>query len=205
MGAVASACGQRSVSHPQSSVGSRTGAPHGWSLFDPLEPSYFQGFTYAERPKDTAPLQTRSAPHFPPKAVDAECRSRQTERFRKRATKLRAISCASPRRSPVWQHCRGGKLLPTRRTLLQIAVSGPRRGIVTARTFILRFYGSCRSRILPWPFPPRLKWVYGRHRQLGAGVVLQRTAQIRDAGQQTGTWTALMVSERSASLRTPAR
>jgi hypothetical protein len=87
---------------------------------------------HAERPKDTTPIQTGCAIYF--KAVDAECRPRQIERFRKRATKLRAISRASPRRSPVWQHCRSGKLLPTRRTLLQIDVRGPRRDIVGAVT-----------------------------------------------------------------------
>jgi hypothetical protein len=41
---------------------------------------------HAERPKDTAPSQTRSIAYFPAKTVDAERRTRQVERFRKRAT-----------------------------------------------------------------------------------------------------------------------
>jgi hypothetical protein len=98
------------------------------------EPSSFQGFSHAERPKDTAPLQSGSATYFPPKSVDAECRPLQTKRFWKRATKLRAISRTGPGRDPVRQHCRGGKLLSTRRTLLQIDVRGPRRSIVGSVT-----------------------------------------------------------------------
>jgi hypothetical protein len=66
--------------------------------------------------------------------MDAEYRPPQTERFWKRATKLRAISHAGSRRGPVRQHCRRGKLLPTRRTLLQIDVRGQRRSIVSAVT-----------------------------------------------------------------------
>jgi hypothetical protein len=96
------------------------------------EPSSFQGFSHAERPKDTAPLQSGSATYFPPKAVDAECRPPQTKWFWKRATKLRAISRAGSGRGPVRQHCRRGKLPPTRRTLLQIDVRG-RRSILNAR------------------------------------------------------------------------
>jgi hypothetical protein len=103
-------------------------------LCELAEPSSLQGISHAERPKDTAPLQARSATYFRPKAVDVECGPRQTDRLRERATKLRAISRASPRRSPDWQHCRGGKLLSTRRTLLQIDVRGPRRDIVGAVT-----------------------------------------------------------------------
>jgi hypothetical protein len=104
------------------------------SLASRLEPPSFQELSYAERPKDTAPIQIRCATCFPPKAVDAECRPPQIERLRKRATKLRAVSRASPRRSPVWECHRGGELLPTRRTLLQIDDPGPRRGIVTTTT-----------------------------------------------------------------------
>jgi hypothetical protein len=107
-------------------------------------PSSFQGFSHAERPKDTAPLQSGSTIHFPPKSVDAEYRPPKTKRFWKRATKLRAISRAGPGRDPVRQHCRRGKLLPTRRTLLQIDVRGPRRSIVSAVTEFLPTQLICR-------------------------------------------------------------
>jgi hypothetical protein len=114
------------------------------SLARCLKPYSHQGLSHAERPKDTAPIQTRCATYFPPKAVDAECRPPQTERFRKRAETLRAVSRAGPRRSPVRQCRRGGKLLPTRRTLLQIDVPRPRRGIVglrpTSRLTLRAFY-----------------------------------------------------------------
>ena len=80
--------------------------------------------------KDTAPFQTRHATYLPVKAVDAEYRPPQRERFGKRATKLRAISRACPRRSPFRECCRGGELLSTCRTLLQINVARPKRDIV---------------------------------------------------------------------------
>jgi hypothetical protein len=105
------------------------------SLLVPCEPRgviVIQGCRHAEWPKDTAPLQSGYTIHFAPNSVDAECRPPQTERFWKRATKLRAISRTGSRRGPVRQHCRRGKLLPTRRTLLQIDVRGPRRSIVDA-------------------------------------------------------------------------
>jgi len=95
-------------------------------------PFCFQGLSHAEPTKDNPSLQTRHATCLPPKAVDAECRPRQVGRFRKRATKLRAISRTCPRRSAVGERRRGGELLPTRRTLLQIDVARPRPDIVDA-------------------------------------------------------------------------
>jgi hypothetical protein len=85
--------------------------------------------------------RTAPQPDAPPLTIESAgdpavlCRlRRQTDRLRKRAAKLRAKSRACPRRSSVWQHCRGGKVLPTRRTLLQIDVPGRRRDVVGAIT-----------------------------------------------------------------------
>jgi hypothetical protein len=64
---------------------------HAALLLVPREPSgtiFLRGFSHAERPKDTAPIQTRCATYFPLKAVDAEWRPPQHERCRKRAKKL---------------------------------------------------------------------------------------------------------------------
>ena len=69
--------------------------------------SHSRIFCHAERPKDTSPFQTWYATYLPVKAVDTEYRPPQRERFDKRATKLRAISRASPRRSPLRERRRG--------------------------------------------------------------------------------------------------
>jgi hypothetical protein len=91
-----------------------------------------QGGSHAEWPKDShehAPTQTCGAVLCPPKAVDTECRPNPVERASKRPKKLRAISRACPRRSPVGECRRRGELPPTRRALLQIDVFEPRGDI----------------------------------------------------------------------------
>jgi hypothetical protein len=73
--------------------------------------------------------QTCGAVLCPPKAVDTECRPNPVERASKRPKKLRAISRAYPRRSPVGECRRRGELPPTRRALFQIDVFEPRGDI----------------------------------------------------------------------------
>ena len=96
-----------------------------------------QGGRHAEWPKDShehAPTQTCWVIFCPSKAVDTKCRPNPVERASKRPKKQRAISGASPGGSPGGECRRRGELLPTRRTLLQIDVPGPRRDVVGAVT-----------------------------------------------------------------------
>ena len=87
--------------------------------------SRYQGGSHAEWPKDShehAPTQTGRITCCSPKAVDTEYRPPPVARVSKRPKKLRAISRASPGRSPVGERRCGGELLPTRRTLFQVDV-----------------------------------------------------------------------------------
>jgi hypothetical protein len=85
----------------------------------------YRGASHAEWPKDSheyAPTPTCGVISCPPKTVDTECRPPTVARVSKRPKKLRAISRACPRGSPVRQRRRGGELLPARRTLFQVDV-----------------------------------------------------------------------------------